>query len=255
MKKKLGAPPHSRYNLQMKSRKKTTDDSGFMHNSEFLSALIDASVDGIIAADMKGHILLFSHSAELIFGYAKDEVVGKMHVTDFYSVFEARNVMRQLTSDTDGEYGVTPQIEIEARGKHGNSIPLSLTCSMYYDGDLPAGTVGYFKDLRERLTIENKLKEVEFALHTQREKGLVLELAGAAAHELNQPLQAISASIELLFKKLDPASKESALRDLVFSQLERMVDIVKHIGTMATIERKAYVGNQQILEIYPHDEK
>ena len=44
---------------------------------EFLESLIDASVDAIIAADLKGKILLFNKGAERIYGFKQPEVVGK----------------------------------------------------------------------------------------------------------------------------------------------------------------------------------
>ncbi|MBW1873493.1 MAG: PAS domain S-box protein, partial [Deltaproteobacteria bacterium] len=50
----------------------------------FLENLIDSSVDAIIAADLKGDIILFNKGAEQLFGYSQEEVVGKLHVTNLY---------------------------------------------------------------------------------------------------------------------------------------------------------------------------
>ena len=45
---------------------------------EFLERLIDSTVDAIIAADMRGQIILFNQGAERLFGYRAREVIGKL---------------------------------------------------------------------------------------------------------------------------------------------------------------------------------
>lgn len=52
--------------------------------NEFLHNVIRSSVDGIIAADMKGNIIIFNEGAERLLGYKAEEVVGKIHITQLY---------------------------------------------------------------------------------------------------------------------------------------------------------------------------
>ena len=47
---------------------------------EFLERLIDSTVDAIIAADLKGQIILFNQGAERLFGYRARDVIGKKPV-------------------------------------------------------------------------------------------------------------------------------------------------------------------------------
>ena len=51
---------------------------------DFLERLIDATVDGIVAADLRGRILLWNKGAERVTGFSAAEVVGKMSVADVY---------------------------------------------------------------------------------------------------------------------------------------------------------------------------
>lgn len=43
--------------------------------NEFLQNVIRSSVDGIIAADMKGNIIIFNEGAERLLGYRAEEVI------------------------------------------------------------------------------------------------------------------------------------------------------------------------------------
>ena len=52
--------------------------------NEFFRNLISSSVDGIIAADMKGNIFIFNQGAENLTGYTAEEVIGKVHITRLY---------------------------------------------------------------------------------------------------------------------------------------------------------------------------
>ena len=51
---------------------------------EFLERLIDSTVDAIIAADMRGQIILFNQGAERLFGYRARDVIGKLPVWELY---------------------------------------------------------------------------------------------------------------------------------------------------------------------------
>ena len=51
---------------------------------EFLERLIDSTVDAIIAADMRGQIILFNQGAERLFGYRARDVIGKKPVWELY---------------------------------------------------------------------------------------------------------------------------------------------------------------------------
>ena len=57
---------------------------------EFLERLIDSTVDAIIAADMRGNIILFNQGAERLFGYSPGDVIGKLPVWKLYPEGVAR---------------------------------------------------------------------------------------------------------------------------------------------------------------------
>ena len=52
-------------------------------SNAFLRNLIMSSVDGIIASDMKGRILIFNEAASQISGYTSDEALTLLNIRDF----------------------------------------------------------------------------------------------------------------------------------------------------------------------------
>ena len=69
----------------------------------------------------------------------------------------------------------------------GELIPVLLSAALIYEGKTAVGSVGIFTDLRERMRMEQKLHDAQEQLLAQERQAIVAELAGAAAHELNQP--------------------------------------------------------------------
>src|SRR5690606_3029258 len=78
---------------------------------------------------------------------------------------------------------------------------------------------------------------------------LVAELAGAAAHELNQPLTSIIGYAQLIQR---PSEKDAAhLRavGIILSEAERMAGLVKKIATSTKYETTGYVRGAKMLDV------
>lgn len=221
-----------------------------VQTKEFLESLINASVDAIIAADLKGNLLLFNKGAERIYGYTAEEVIGRVHVSRLYPEGRAREVMRMLMSRGHGGPGRLESTRFDALDKNGNLVPIMLSAALIDDGDgKPFATVGIFTDLRERLRVEERLAQAQQKLAVTEKQALIAELAGTAAHELNQPLTSVIGYGELLQRKLPASSPEHHAAQVIVREAERMADIVRKIGKITRYETKSYVGAQKILDL------
>ncbi len=78
---------------------------------------------------------------------------------------------------------------------------------------------------------------------------VLLQMAGATAHELNQPLTSLLGNIDLIrLTPGDPAEWMRRLRNIETAG-QRMADIVRRIQTISTDEVKPYPGGASIIDL------
>jgi PAS domain S-box-containing protein len=214
---------------------------------DFLERLIDATVDGIVAADLRGRILLWNKGAERVTGFSGAEVVGKMSIADVYPPGQARQIMERLRGATGEEHIELLRADVVA--KNGEIIPVHLSAALITEAGRETATVGVFSDLRDRLRVEAELQEAHAKLALAEKAKVASELAGAAAHELNQPLTSILGFSELLFRRSENDGHGREELEQILHEAERMAMIVRRIGKIARYETKDYVGNRRIVDL------
>jgi PAS domain S-box-containing protein len=217
-----------------------------IQTKNFLQRVIDSSVDAIISADMKGRVLLFNHAAERVYGKISSEMIGT-HVSRLYPEGMDRQIMKLIRSGGGRVEGLRTDV-IDSTGER---VPVLLSAALIYEGTLPTGSVGIFTDLREKVRMEQKLQQAQDQLLAQERQAIVAELAGAAAHELNQPLTSVMGYAELLLRRLDKEREPAAWNaaEVIHAESERMAEIVRKIGKITKYETKSYVGRARILDL------
>lgn len=216
---------------------------------DFLERVIESSVDAIISADMSGVVLLFNGAAERVYGYPAAEVVGVMNIRELYPDGEAAKIMRLIHSRDHGGPGRLEGYRTEVLAKDGARVPVMLSAALIFENGAPTGSVGVFTDLRELVRMEAQLAATQEALRARETQALIAELAGAAAHELNQPLTSVLGYAEMILRRVDPASPVREAAATIRGEAERMAEIVKKIGTITRYETKPYVGGAKIIDL------
>ena len=217
---------------------------------DFLQRVIDSSVDAIISADMHGTVLLFNRAAERIYGRSQQEMIGS-DVRKMYPEGVAHQIMRAMRTGSGKIEGLKTEI-VDAQA---DRVPVLISAALILEGSTAVGSVGIFTDLRERMRMEQKLAQAQEQLIAQERQAIIAELAGAAAHELNQPLTSVMGFAELLKRKLallpSPANVEDLGKaaEVIFSEAERMAEIVRKIGKITRYETRPYVGRARILDL------
>lgn len=211
---------------------------------EFLQRVIDSSFDAIISSDMKGKILLFNRAAERMFGRAASQIVGG-DVRSLYPHGIAKHIMKRIREGG----GRIEDLKVEIVDGNGATIPVSFAGALMMEGETPVGSVGIFTDLREKMRMEQRLQQAQDQIIAQERQAIVAELAGAAAHELNQPLTSVRNYATLLRRLLDAGTNASSAAEVIESEAERMAEIVRKIGKITKYETKSYVGKQKILDL------
>jgi PAS domain S-box-containing protein len=217
-----------------------------LKTKDFLQRMIDSSVDAIVSADLRGRILLANPAAERVYGIPLSELLGR-DVSTLYPRGVAREIMRMMRTGDGRVQG----LRTELLNASGEPVPVSLSAALIYEGGTSVGSVGIFTDLREKVRMEQRLAQAQQQILAQERQAIVAELAGAAAHELNQPLTSVMGYAELLKRRLDAetAAYAYAAAEIIFNEAERMAEIVRKIGKITRYETKSYVGHARILDL------
>lgn len=216
---------------------------------DFLERVIDSSADGIVAADPRGTVTLFSRSAERLYGYRASEVVGRVNARDLYPPGGARLVRRLIEAPEQGGAGRLEGFRTDVLAKGGAAVPVLVSAALIHEDGQVVGSVGVFTDLRERVHMERRLEEAQEELRAREQQAFIADLAGAAAHELNQPLTSVSGYAQLILRRLPPGSPLAGDVGVIIGEAERMADIVRKIGKITRYETKSYVGAAKIVDL------
>jgi PAS domain S-box-containing protein len=219
-------------------------EAELIKTKDFLQRVIDSSVDAIISADMRGNVLLFNRAAERIYGKPGGVMLGS-DVRTLYPEGVARHIMKTMRAGG----GKIEGMRVEIIDSKGEIVPVLLSAALIMEGPTPVGSVGVFTDLRERVRMEQKLAQAQEQLLAQERQAIIAELAGAAAHELNQPLTSVMGYAELLKRRLDKDGPAWGAAEIIFNEAERMAEIVRKIGKITKYETKSYVGRARILDL------
>ena len=137
----------------------------------------------------------------------------------------------------------------ELVSRTGEVIPVELSAAIVAEGGRDTATVGVFRDLREELRRDLELRNTRERLEAAEKTAVVSELAGAAAHELNQPLTSVIGFSELLLRRTQENEKGREELAAILREAERMASIVKKIGKITRYETTAYVGSKRIVDL------
>ncbi|HKU42969.1 MAG TPA: histidine kinase dimerization/phospho-acceptor domain-containing protein, partial [Polyangiales bacterium] len=140
-------------------------------------------------------------------------------------------------------------VRMEAIDSAGNIFPISLSAATIYEHGVAVATFGIFTDLRERVRVEEQLAQAQEKLALTEKQALLAELAGATAHELNQPLTSVMGYAELLMRKVGEQNPAYRAAEVIHNEAQRMAEIVRKIGKLTRYETKSYVGEQRILDL------
>ncbi|MGQ0741084.1 MAG: PAS domain-containing sensor histidine kinase [Alphaproteobacteria bacterium] len=206
---------------------------GAAEQDALFQTVISTAVDGIIVIDARANILVFNKACERLFGYGQ-EVIGKNVKELMPEPFRANHdeyIARYRATREARIIGIGREVVGQRKG--GTIFPMYLSVG---EGKIDGETVyvGIIHDLTKEKAAEAKFKELQSELlHVSRldEMG---QMAAALAHELNQPLTAMTNYLKAARRTLAAttapvAAKAQELIDKAAVQTLRAGEIIRHL--------------------------
>ena len=188
----------------------------------FQQNLIKGSIDGIIATDSAGNVVIFNEGAEEIFGYASEEVINKMDVAGLYPVGRAKKMEEALYGHGHGGPGKLADYETTILNKDGEEIPVWLSASIIYEEEEAVGAVGFFRDLSERKKLEKKVLESE-------RLATIGQGVSYISHEIRNPLMVIGGFAQQVLRKISQNGKNKEKLEIIIKEVARLEEFLSEV--------------------------
>ncbi|MBR1217787.1 PAS domain S-box protein [Bradyrhizobium sp. U87765 SZCCT0131] len=199
-----------------------------------LRSILDTIPDAMVVIDQRGLMQSFSTAAERLFGYTGAEAIGQNVSILMPEPDRSRHDRYLERYQSTGERHIIGIGRIvSGRRKDGTTFPMHLSIAETTSQGERYFT-GFVRDLTEHQQTQARLQELQSELVHVSRLSAMGEMASALAHELNQPLSAISnymkGSRRLLAGSQDPntAKIESAL-DRAAEQAIRAGQIIRRL--------------------------
>jgi two-component system sensor kinase FixL len=196
--------------LKRARREAAASEGSSLARQAHLQSILDTIPDAMIVIDADGRIQSFSAAAERLFNYPAAEVIGRninMMMPSPYRDAHDGYLERYLRTGEARIIGIG-RVVVGQR-KDGSTFPMELAVGEMRSNNQRFFT-GFIRDLTERQSAEARLQELQSELvHVSRLTAMG-EMASTLAHELNQPLAAITnymrGSQRLLIDRTDETS-------------------------------------------------
>jgi len=211
-----------------------------LHEREaHLQSILDTVLDATVVIDTAGTMLAFNASAVRQFGYSPEEAIGNnvsMLMPAPYREQHDGYLTRYLHTGEKRIIGIDRVVV--GRRKDGSTFPMKLAVGEMRQGDSVYFT-GFIRDLTEREQSQAMLDQARSEIARLSRLNELGEMASTLAHELNQPLAAITNYVQGCRRMLEKLDDEYAgrMRDALAEtakQALRAGDIIRHLREFVT---------------------
>jgi PAS domain S-box-containing protein len=156
--------------------------------------IVDTALDAVLGMDEQGRITEWNAQAETMFGWKRDEAVGR-RLSDILIPMRYRSDhedgLRRFLTSGEGPL-INRRVELLAANRTGSEFPVEVSVAPYRVGGAWAFS-GFVRDLADRKNAEEafrRYREVEMELAHANRVAAMGQMSASIAHEVNQPIAA-----------------------------------------------------------------
>ena len=185
------------------------------------AALLDKTRDAIMVRDLSGKVLYWNRGAEQMYGWARQQAIGRRSADFLYAHPEKFDEINDLTID-QGEWSG----EVQHLNAAGDQLTVEARWTLIRDKEgRPKSVLAINTNITERKKIEHQF------LRAQRMESIGT-LAGGIAHDLNNILAPILMSIQVL-KVMATDGETIAILNTIETSAKRGADVVRQVLSFA----------------------
>jgi two-component system sensor histidine kinase PilS (NtrC family) len=192
----------------------------------FNAHVIDSLLSGLATTAEDGRVLTFNRAASVITGHPVAGAVGR----DVFDVLQINPAFRPRLTRLEPSQSL--RIDIQHRTADGRAIDVGITASTLAFPDGRRGFLFTFQDVTD-------MRRLERHARLQQRLAAVGEMAAGIAHEIRNPLAAMSGSIQVLRQELPLSEEQTQLMDIVLRESERLNDTIRSFLAYARPQRFA----------------
>ncbi len=210
--------------------------------------LVDLLPQTVCEIDLAGNFTFKNLHGFESYGYTQKDIDKGLNALQLFIPEERdkinENIQRILSGEKLGGN------EYTALRKDGSRFPVIMFCSPIIYKNKPVGLRGIIVDITERKRSEKSLNEYRKQIQQSERLAATGRLAASIAHEINNPLQAISANFGFLVQALPDNFKENNSIEQVKISVNRIKNTVKQLLDIhhSKIETEQKVNVNEVIE-------
>lgn len=203
---------------KLKETAKTLADLKALHEK-----IVQSIRSGLIAIDLEGKIYIFNKAAEEITGYKSEQIKGK-RIEILFGDLE-KDVALTLQNIENNEQ--LPRFETDIITPEGFAVHVGYHLSpLFSEDNRISGLIITFQDLTE-------IRAMEESIRRKEKLAAVGRIAAGLAHEIRNPLGAISGAIQVLQSTIPKDSPQNCLMEIILRESNRLNQIITNFLTYA----------------------
>ncbi|HUT76435.1 MAG TPA: PAS domain-containing protein, partial [Polyangia bacterium] len=203
----------------------------------------DSSVDGMVVLSAAGVVLFANPRGADLLGCGEQRATGLPLATCLRP--EDRSRLEQLL-DAGARGANQRACDFQPDGEEADRV-ISISAGPLEDEGMLLLTI---RDVTRERGMAAQLADAQERLMESEKKSLMMEIAGAAAHELNQPLTSVLTTAAMLRRVMTGDAEQTArLVETLEQEAERMAAIIRRFAKLTEYSTKPYVGRARIIDL------